>query len=193
MKKIFITLGIALFIIGCKNEKASNTTEQAIKEQPTKTVPKKKVLSPHTSAMAMVGAAHIHIDYSSPGVRKRVIFGGLLAYDEVWQAGAHQATWIETNKDLLIDGKNLPAGKYGFFTIPSVDEWTIIFNKNWDQHGKDKYEEQDDVLRFKVQPVSLETVQEHLEYQVIKTDEQSGIISLAWEKTKVEVPFKFIQ
>ena len=53
-------------------------------------------LSPHTVAMAMVGGAHIHIDYSSPSVRNRIIFGGLLAYDEIWQSGAHNATWIET-------------------------------------------------------------------------------------------------
>ena len=43
-------------------------------------------------------------------------------------------------------------GKYGFFTIPSKDEWIIIFNSNWDQHGKDEYDEKDDVLRFAVTP-----------------------------------------
>jgi hypothetical protein len=86
----------------------------------------------------------------------------LLAYDQLWQAGAHMATWIETNKDLIIDGKMLPAGKYGFFTIPSKDEWTIIFNSNWDQHGKDEYEEKDDVLRFKVKPIISDEVTEHL-------------------------------
>ena len=101
---------------------------------------KKKPLSPHTATMSMVGDAHVHIDYSSPGVRNRIIFGGLVSYDSIWQSGAHMATWLDTNKALIIDGKTLPAGKYGFFTIPSQKEWTLIFNTNWEQHGKDEYD-----------------------------------------------------
>lgn len=163
-----------------KTEKNSTSAEPA----------KKKPLSPHTSAMAMVGDAHIHIDYSSPGVRDRIIFGGLLAYDQIWQAGAHMATWIETNKDLQIDGKTLPKGKYGFFTIPSKDNWIIIFNSNWEQHGKDEYDEKNDVLRFKVTPKIFEEIKEHLEYKVTKTTDNSGTISLSWEKVIVEFPFE---
>jgi len=140
--------------------------------------------------MAMVGDAHIHIDYSSPGVRDRIIFGGLLAYDQVWQAGAHMATWIETNKDLEIEGKTLPAGKYGFFTIPSKDEWTVIFNSNWEQHGKDEYDKKNDVLRFKVQPEISNEITEHLEYKVNKINDEDGSISLAWEKVDINFNFK---
>ncbi|NQV76827.1 MAG: DUF2911 domain-containing protein [Lutibacter sp.] len=151
---------------------------------------KKKPLSPHTSTMAMIGEAHIHIDYSSPGVRGRLIFGGLLPYDEVWQAGAHKATWVESNKDLIIKGKVVPAGKYGFFVIPSQKSWTIIFNKKWDQHGKDEYNEEDDVHRFEVIPNNLDVVKDHLEYQISKKSETSGIVSLAWEKTEIQFEFE---
>mgnify|MGYP002001972734 CR=1 FL=1 len=63
-------------------------------------------LSPHTVAMAMIGGAHIHIDYSSPSVRNRIIFGGLLAFNEVWQSGAHNATWIESDYDLIINASS---------------------------------------------------------------------------------------
>jgi hypothetical protein len=139
--------------------------------------------------MAMIGDAHIHVDYSSPGVRNRIIFGGLLPNDVVWQAGAQSATWVETNKDLSIAGKELQAGKYGFFVIPNEKEWTIIFNSNWDQHGKDEYEEKDDVFRFKVMPTVSEDVQEHLEYTVEKTSDTTGKISMSWEKVTIEFPF----
>ena len=105
----------------------------------------------------MINGAHIHIDYSSPSVRNRIIFGGLLAFDEVWQSGAHNATWIETDYDLKINDKLLKMGKYGFFTIPSKDEWIIIFNSNWDQHGKDEYDEKDDVLRLSLIHISEPT------------------------------------
>lgn len=191
MKAIVSILFLAILITGCKNQeqKKEDHNHQEIKTNKEET-PKKKPLSPHTSAMAMVGDAHIHIDYSSPGVRDRIIFGGLLAYDQVWQAGAHMATWIETNKDLEIEGKTLPAGKYGFFTIPSKDEWTVIFNSNWDQHGKDEYDEKDDVLRFKVRPEISNEITEHLEYKVNKINDEDGSISLAWEKVAINFNFK---
>ena len=193
MKNLIIVFTLAVSILSCKKE--TKKTEIMDHDNHVTTIkkdemPKKKVLSPHASAMTMIGDAHIHIDYSSPGVRNRIIFGGLLAYDMVWQAGAHKATWLETNKDLIIDGKILAAGKYGLFTIPSKEEWTIIFNSNWDQHGKDEYDEKEDVLRFKVTPIISETTTEHLEYKIKKESDSEGAISLAWEKVLINFNFK---
>lgn len=190
MKQVVIIFIFVLTVIGCKNEnkQASDIEHNHTVEKTT--TEKKKVLSPHTSTMAMVGGAHIHIDYSSPGVRNRMIFGGLLAYNEVWQAGAHMATWIETNKDLLINGKELKAGKYGFFAIPSQDKWTLIFNTRWDQHGKDEYNPEEDALRLIVEPEISEEITEHLIYSVDETGTNEGTISLAWEKVKVQFAFK---
>ncbi|MBD0776879.1 DUF2911 domain-containing protein [Maribacter sp. ANRC-HE7] len=192
MKNSIILLCLIL-LVSCKetSKEAQVPQHQDATEQKTISAEpaKKKPLSPHTSAMAMVGDAHIHFDYSSPGVRNRIVFGGLLPYDAVWQAGAHMATWMETNKDLTIDGKVLKAGKYGFFVIPNQKEWTIIFNTNWNQHGKDEYDKKDDVLRFKVIPKISEEIQEHLEYKITKVTDTSGAISLSWEKAIVGFPF----
>ena len=192
-----VSIILILLAFGCKSETGEKTDSKMNHEEhqveKTGDITKKKVLSPHTYAMTMVGDAHIHIDYSSPGVRGRIIFGGLVGYDNVWQAGAHKATWIETNKDLIIDGKILPAGKYGFFTIPSKGEWTVIINTNWDQHGKDQYDQKDDVLRFKVNPVSSDEIMEHLEYKVTKTSETEGTISMSWEKVTVSFSFEIKQ
>ena len=192
MKHLIVVLVMTISVLSCKDE-PKQTDQNEHKHHVTTSnnddVQKKKVLSPHTSAMAMIGEAHIHIDYSSPGVRGRIIFGGLVGYDTIWQAGAHNATWIETDKDLTISDKILPAGKYGFFTIPSKDEWTVIINKKWDQHGKDEYDEKDDVIRFKVTPEISEDIQEHLEYKITKTSDNSGLITMHWEKVKIEFPF----
>jgi hypothetical protein len=192
MKNILIILCLIL-VVSCKDTSKEVTEQQDTKVTEQKTTiaepAKKKPLSPHTSAMEMIGNAHIHFDYSSPGVRNRIIFGGLLPYDAVWQAGAHNATWMETNKDLIIAGKELKAGKYGFFVIPNQEEWTVIFNTNWDQHGKDDYNLKDDVLRFKVTPKISEDIQEHLEYKVTKITNTSGTIGLSWEKVTIEFPF----
>ncbi|MCM4156632.1 DUF2911 domain-containing protein [Gramella sp. AN32] len=149
----------------------------------------KKSLSPHTSAMAMIGDAHVHIDYSSPSVRDRMIFGGLVGYDRVWQSGAHKVTWLDTSKDLNFNGKTLPAGKYAFFTVPGKETWKVIFNSHWDQHGKDEYDETKNVLVLETEPVNLENLQEELTFEVNKLGANKGGISLAWEKLKIEIPF----
>ena len=191
--KILYYILILMILSSCKQEVKKTkeiVTEEVETVSQTAEADKKKPLSPHSETIAMVGDANIHIDYSSPGVRNRIIFGGLLAYDQVWQAGAHMATWLETNKDLKVDGKELIAGKYGFFVIPNQEEWTIIFNRNWNQHGKDDYTENDDVLRFKVTPKISNEIKEHLEYKVNKTTEKSGTISMSWEKVTVEFPFE---
>jgi hypothetical protein len=192
MKKTIITSCIALISIGVFAQNEHSNHNMPTKDKQESTTPK-KVLSPHTSAMAMVGDAHIHIDYSSPSVRNRMVFGGLVGYNTVWQAGAHKATWIETNKDLKIDGKVLPAGKYGFFVVPGKESWKVMFNSNWDQHGKDEYSEAEDILVTKVKLNKLEKIQESLTYQVKNKDNNKGVISLAWETSQIEIPFEVLQ
>jgi hypothetical protein len=191
MKKIlFYTLLISI-VLSCKNQ-----TQGATEQEHQHTVGKandtstKKTLSPHTFAMNMIGDAHIHIDYSSPSMRGRIIFGGLLPFGEVWQLGAHKATWFETNKDLLIDNKVLKAGKYGLFTIPSKEEWTVIFNTNWDQFGEADYDQKDDVLRFKVKPEYTENAVENLIYKVARLSDSEGKVSLSWENISIGFKLK---
>lgn len=191
MNKIIITSCIALISLASfsQNEHANHTMNAENKQESTSP---KKVLSPHTEAMTMIGDAHIHIDYSSPSVRNRMIFGGLVGYNTVWQAGAHKATWIETNKDLKIDGKTLPAGKYGFFVVPGKESWKVMFNSKWDQHGKDDYNEKEDVLVTNVVLKTLDTNQETLTYKIDDKKNNKGVISLAWEKSKIEIPFEVV-
>ena len=193
--KNLIMLLLSIVVLGCGNDPKKQESQEAQEthEHPvttTDTTSAPKSLSPHTSTMAMINDAHIHIDYSSPSVRDRVIFGGLVGYNTVWQAGAHKATWIETNKDLMIQGKKLSEGKYGFFVIPGKEEWKVMFNTRWDQHGKDDYNEAENVLSLSVTPEELGEIQESLVYEITETGEKSGVLTLKWEKIKIEVPFE---
>lgn len=195
--KNLIMLLLSIVVIGCGNDPKTQESQEAQEthEHPaatTDTTSTPKSLSPHTSTMAMINDAHIHVDYSSPSVRDRVIFGGLVGYNTVWQAGAHKATWIETNKDLMIQGKKLSAGKYGFFVIPGKEEWKVMFNTRWDQHGKDDYNETENVLSLSVTPEELGEIQESLVYEITETSQKSGILILKWEKIKIEVPFEVL-
>lgn len=149
-----------------------------------------KSKSPRKTAMATIGDAHVHIDYSAPSKRGRQIFGGLVAYDEVWVTGAHRATSIEFDDDVLVNGEKVEEGKYGLFTIPGKDEWTVILNENYNQHLADEYDQSEDVLRFNVTPTQPDEPVEQLTFNVTPEEGQEGTISIAWDQTKISFPVK---
>ena len=77
------------------------------------------------------------------------MWGDLVPYNKAWRAGANEATIFETSKDIKVNGSPLPAGKYALFSIADEGEWTIIFNKTWNQWGAFDYKMADDALRVK--------------------------------------------
>ena len=146
----------------------------------------KPVPSPPATAIGKIKDATITIKYSSPAVKGRKVWGGLEKYDAVWRAGANDATTFETDKDIMVQGKNLPAGKYSFFLIPRESgTWTAIFNKEAKQWGAYKYQEAKDQLRVDVKTKALKETQERLVYKVGKKD-----FSLEWDKISVPVAVK---
>jgi hypothetical protein len=147
---------------------------------------KKPVASPPATATGKIKDATITINYSSPAVKGRTIWGGLEKYDVVWRAGANDATTFETDKDIKVEGKSLPAGKYSFFLIPRASgTWTAIFNKEPKQWGAYKYEEAKDQLRVDVKTKPLTETQERLVYKINKNG-----FALEWDKIAVPVTIK---
>ena len=146
----------------------------------------KKAASPPMTATGKVKDANITIAYSSPSVKGRTIWGGLEAYDKVWRAGANEATTFTTDKDITVQGKKLPAGKYSFFLIPKQSgTWTAIFNKESKQWGAYKYEESKDALRVDVKTKALQATQETLVYKINKNG-----FTMDWDKISVPVEIK---
>jgi hypothetical protein len=146
--------------------------------------------SPAATATGKVKGATITINYSSPGVKGRKIWGELVPYDKVWRAGANEATLFATDKDLKVEGKALPAGKYSLYAIPGEKEWTIIFNSVTGQWGinRDGTTTEDpakDVLRVTVKQVTSPEFNERLIYMV----DDNGF-SLYWENLKVPISAK---
>ena len=144
--------------------------------------------SPHRSAMATVNGADIHIEYNSPGVKERIIWGGLVPYDKVWATGAHKATSVRFSHDVMINDKKVPAGQYAFFTIPGKEKWIVVLNTRYDQHLADEYSEKEDVIRAEVKPENHELTH-RLTYAVNKIDDKSGEIVMQWEKILIRLPF----
>ncbi|GAB4242642.1 MAG: hypothetical protein Tsb0034_20140 [Ekhidna sp.] len=192
MKYIYAIV-LAVIFTACSTSGEKQSEEQSemdhsahmaeIKEQP-------KSKSPMQMAMTNVGKNHVHIEYHSPSMRGRQIFGGLVAYGEVWVTEAHNATSIRFSKDLEIGGVKIPKGKYALFTIPGENEWMVIINKNWDQHLADEYNEAEDIVRLAVTPEALEEPVESLTYEVIAEDENRGTISISWDDVKISFEVK---
>jgi hypothetical protein len=145
--------------------------------------------SARREAKGTVRNTEVIINYGSPGMRGRVIWNGLVSYDQVWVSGSHWATAIYFSDDVLVEGTEIPAGMYGFFTVPGRDSWTMIINKTFDMHLADDYEESEDVVRLTVMPEELEYPVQRLTYEVDAKNDTEGIISLSWDKIKVNMPF----
>ncbi len=87
-----------------------------------------KKSSPEQNVTYSKGEMKLDLFYCSPSKKDREIFGGLVPYNEVWRTGANEASTFTTNKDLMIAGQPLPAGKYTLWTIPNETSWKVIFN-----------------------------------------------------------------
>ncbi len=142
------------------------------------------IASPRKEMVATIGDATVTINYGSPSVKGRTIWGGLEPYDEVWRTGANKATSIKVSQDVNINGEKLAAGTYGLFTIPGKDKWTVIFNKNHDQWGDYDYNAKEDVLRVEVDPMTLPETKEAMDFVL----EDGKTVVLKWDK--VAVPFE---
>ncbi|AMM52765.1 hypothetical protein TH61_05510 [Rufibacter sp. DG15C] len=139
-------------------------------------------------AIGQVGDAQIEIEYHSPAVRGRAIWGGVVPYNQLWVTGSHSATRLTIGAPLLFGGKELPAGKYALFTIPGRKEWEVIVNRDWNQHLTTQYIRSRDVLRFTVKPSLQKINQERLRYEVISLGADSGQVTMCWEKVKIAIP-----
>ena len=168
--------------------------------------------SQKASVMQRVGVTDITITYSRPGVKGRKIWGDplpeqasvkgeatldnqnerpagapIVPYGHVWRAGANEATQFVVTDDVLINGQKLAAGSYSLHTIPTKDEWTIVFNGTANQWGSFSYDPAKDTLRVKVKPQTMNDNQEWLEYSFDPVTEDSAQVNIRWEK--ISVPF----
>lgn len=167
--------------------------------------------SQKATVMQTIGVTDVTITYSRPGVKGRKIWGEALPtqkaegtatldnqnvrpkeavivpYGHVWRTGANEATQFVVTDDVLINGQPLKAGTYSLHTIPSTDEWTIIFNSDAGQWGSFSYDEKKDVLRVKAKPEMVADNQEWLMYNFDPVTANSAQVNIRWEK--VRVPF----
>ncbi|MFL5743748.1 MAG: DUF2911 domain-containing protein [Niastella sp.] len=166
MKKLLLLSAIALVAIGVRAQQGDKSQRPSPPAKVSETTSKGVTIS---------------IDYSQPAVKGREVGKDIAPYGKVWRTGANEATVFEVNKDVKVEGKSLPAGKYGLYSIPGKDEWVIIFNKTWKQWGTN-YTEADDALRVNVKPHKAPSFTERMTFAVDK----SGKVSLMWGNEEVD-------
>ncbi len=128
-----------------------------------------------------IGLTDITVNYCRPLVGGREIWGKAVPYGPVWRSGANENTTISFTDDVSVEGRALPAGTYGLHTIPTADQWTIIFSKNSTSWGSFSYDEKEDALRVTVKPHAAEFV-EALAYSFDDPKPDSVAVTLRWEK-----------
>jgi hypothetical protein len=201
LKSISLTLRPYLNIINMKNILAFifiavATSLQPIKAQEFKGIDK----SPMDMAYLPDNFAHDHspgekavarITYGRPQKNNRPVFGKMVPYGKIWRTGANEATEFIAYQPLTFGSKTLPAGTYTLFTIPEKDEWTLIFNTDVDIWGAYRYDSKKDVLRLNVKVKSTNEVVEAFAIKFETLNENEAALKLAWDQTKIEVPFSY--
>jgi DUF2911 family protein len=140
--------------------------------------------SPAASVSQTFGITKISIEYHSPGVKGRTVWGNLVPYDSVWRTGANEATTINFSTGVMIGGTKVKAGKYALFTIPGKDMWTIIINSEADQWGSFDYHKSADVVRLTVKPM-MSDFKERMSFYLDVASDSTCHVTLQWEKVKV--------
>ena len=173
MKKLFLVLvALALFNFtqaqGLKTP--SPSTSQTVKQE--------------------FGLGSIELSYSRPNTKGRTIFGDLVPFGAVWRTGANSATTLTFSEEVIIGGKNIPAGKYGLLSMPGAAEWTIIITKQLDVTSPSAYKQEMDVVRVTVPAVAMPYAIESFMILFENVSSNSLELMIIWEKTAVSLPIK---
>ena len=197
-KRLYISFALLFLVLASAQYAAA---------QPAPFVPR---ASQKASVMQTIGVTDLTITYSRPGVKGRKIWGDptpaqtetkgeatldnqnirpkdavIVPWGHAWRTGANEATQFVVTDDVLINGQKLPAGSYSLHTIPTKDEWTIIFNSVANQWGSFNYDAAKDTLRVKVKPEWVSENKEWLEYWIDPVADNTAQVNIRWEKVHV--------
>lgn len=146
--------------------------------------------SPSAKVAQDVGLTTISVEYSSPGVKGRKIWGELVPWDQPWRTGANAATKITFSRDVTFGGKPVPAGTYAIVTLPTQKGWTVVLNKDlafWP--GVKAYDATQDLVRVPATTAAIPH-RERLAILFSNTTDTDTSLDLEWEKLRVSVPIK---
>jgi hypothetical protein len=143
--------------------------------------------SPKARVEQRVGLTDFVVDYSSPGVKGRPVFGKLVPYDKPWRTGANAPTTLSASREFTFGDKKIPAGKYGLYTIPGKATWTVALSSQLDTWGNDGFDPAKDVARITVKPTPIK-MRERLTFLFSAMTDDNARLELEWEKVRLPIP-----
>lgn len=143
--------------------------------------------SPTATISQVVGLTDVEVIYSRPGKKERVVYGDVVPYDKLWRTGANKATQLTFSTDVKLEGNDVKAGSYSLFTIPGKEEWTIIINSNTELWGAGGYKQDEDIVRFTVEPSQMNDVVESFTIDFGNFKSGEAQMNLSWENTKISI------
>jgi hypothetical protein len=149
-------------------------------------------LSPRINTSVAIAGRKITIGYGAPSMRGRKIMGWLVPYGEVWCAGANDATSLDTEADLDINGLNVPKGSYTLWTLPNANQWLLIVNRQTGQWHTE-YDQGRDLGRIKMNLKMLPAAVERMKFELTAPGGNKGTLALRWETTEVSVPITVLR
>ncbi len=145
--------------------------------------------SPAARVDQRVGLTDFQLEYSSPGVKSRPIWGALVPYGKMWRTGANAATRLTVSRDFQLGNKKVKAGTYSLFTIPGKTSWTVVLNSDKGA-STDEYKQAKDVARIVVKPATMAEPRERLTFLFSGTTDDAASLDLEWERMRVRIPIK---
>lgn len=142
--------------------------------------------SPRGSVSRTIGVTEVTVDYHSPGVKGRTIWGDLVPFGEVWRLGANNATTIELSSPVRMNGIEVPAGKYALFAIPGETEWTVIVNSQAQQWGAFFYDQKNDVARFEATPLAAPET-EWMTFTIRPISHTEAELEMRWDRLRLPI------
>jgi hypothetical protein len=143
--------------------------------------------SPKARVEQRVGITDVSIDYSSPGVKGRKIWGDVVPYDKLWRAGANAPTKLTVSRDFTFGGTAVKAGSYSLFMTPGKKSWTVALNTDLTA-TQDSHDDKNDVAKLTVAPAALPAVRERLAYGFSDTQDDKANLDLEWERVRIRMP-----
>jgi hypothetical protein len=130
----------------------------------------------------------VKVVYSRPQLKGRSL-DKLAPNDKVWRTGANEAAEITFYKDVTFGDKEVKAGTYTLFTIPSDGDWTVILSNHKNIWGSYFYKKEQDVVRVTGKVTKAKESIEAFSV-VFEGEEGSATMHLGWADTIISVSVK---
>jgi hypothetical protein len=174
MKKMLVMGGLLSLVVGCAIVVAAQQDKA------------KRPSPPAQAKWDLGGGKSVTIDYGSPRVKGRKIYGELVPYGQVWRTGANEATTLVTPVDLTIGGTTVPAGSYTIFTVPNKDKWALVISKKTGEWGTDYPGQANDLARVDMKASALPSPVENFTIAFEKAGSGANL-NIDWESTRASV------